>query len=155
MTPDEALAVSTLKHHLDVRAAGVLSLPHRDKNELRRQLRFEMAAYSKAQWSAGWVGGLEFTLWSWLNNYSRVDENNNRDPTYDPGYVHDATLSLRLWRIGQLALQVEGWIVWDETACTVPKSDDEYYLTRFVTLAEWLPIYAAWAEKRAREKREE
>jgi hypothetical protein len=141
--PPYALAQVQWRKQLEVIAAGLLRLPDGTQEELREQLEGEMSSYSEENWSAGWLHELEFRLWSGL-----MDGEDAGDERYARENPHIATMNLRLWRIGQLALRVNGWFAWDEDWREQRKNKDyvkDYTAgARFVPMAEWLPRYAAW-----------
>jgi len=76
---------------------------------------------SQQRWCAGWYGGLEFILWTEVAK----------------GPEHDGDCDLPVARLRKLSQQADGWWVWD----------DEARSERFVSMAEWLPIYEAWKAK--------
>lgn len=87
----------------------------------QRSLAEAMSAISEARWYAGWLSGLEFTLWECLQdagvNFLTIEETHN---------------------LRNLSEACGGWIVWDDDHWDV----NEGY--RFVATEEWVKTYEAW-----------
>jgi hypothetical protein len=81
-----------------------------------------MRYLSEENWAAGWLTGIEYTLWDWVAR--------RRNGTEPASKFERANLS-DIEALSWLAEQAGGWWHWDETA-KEPK---------FVTLNEWLEIY--------------
>lgn len=79
----------------------------------RVALRDKMSDYSEDRWCAGWLDGLEYSLWSLVKDGAVLD-------------VYDERCNFR-----EMAEAVGGWFHWPEMADG----------PEFVEMSEWLQIY--------------
>lgn len=92
----------------------------------RRALELYMRHVSEENWAAGWLTGLEFTLWDWVQRYRRGAESASE---FERANKHDIEV------ISWLAEEAGGWWFWDDSVGA-----------RFAPLDEWLEIF----EKKSR-----
>lgn len=92
----------------------------------RRALELYMRHMSEENWAAGWLTGLEFTLWDWVRRYRRGAEPASE---FERANKHDIEV------ISWLAEEAGGWWFWDDSVGA-----------RFAPLDEWLEIF----EKKSR-----
>lgn len=90
-------------------------------------LRKLMSEISEEHWCAGWLGGLEYTLWDAV-----------------VGKRKDICSSEEVEQLKYLSGKCGGWIIWDEQA----KGE------RFVPIEKWLSLYEANRHKYSAEKNE-
>ena len=81
-----------------------------------------MSEISEDYWCAGWLHGLEFSLWKMLRGGSR---------DFGTGDVKEEELS----KLRQLSQRAGGWVIWDE------QKDASMSGNRFVPLALWTVMY--------------
>ena len=97
-----------------------MSYEHPTYEELAKDTLLRMMEdFSQDYWCAGWLSGLEFTLWDAMTN-------GPEDSEWEQLEERD------LKRMKSLHEQVGGWWIWD----------DNEVGNRFVTTDEWLKIYA-------------
>lgn len=85
-------------------------------------LRDLMSNLSEEHYCAGWLSGLEYSIWYLL--FDAPDNAKFGMSTPDPVDLH---------KIAVAAHNLGGWVIWDE------HSDQE----RFIPLSEWIPKYEA------------
>jgi hypothetical protein len=90
-------------------------------------LRKLMSGISEEYWCAGWLSGLEYTLWDAVT-----------------GKGKDICSLEEIEQLKYLSGKCGGWIIWDEQA------KDE----KFVPMEEWLRPYEAKRHKRSAKKDE-
>ncbi len=88
----------------------------------QRALLVYMRRLSEENWCAGWLMGLEYTLWDWV-----VRWRNHAELISEFERANQADIEALSW----LAEQAGGWWQWDE-ASKEPQ---------FVPLAEWMEKY--------------
>jgi hypothetical protein len=81
-----------------------------------------MEEISEAHYCAGWMSGLEYSLW-------RIVQGGDRNYGMYP--LEPAEVESLRW----LAESCDGWWIWHDAK--TPSESGE----KFVTMAEWLPIY--------------
>ena len=89
-------------------------------------LRKLMSGISEDYWCAGWLSGLEYTLWDAVT-----------------GKRKNVCSSEEIEQLRYLSEKCGGWIIWDQQA------KDE----RFVPIDEWLRLYDARLRSTRGEKR--
>ena len=106
--------LSRIEHMIDNPAAvGLLTLMH---------------DISEDHYCAGWMSGLEYSLW-------RIARDDG-DPTYGFRPIPPERVEALRW----LSKQASGWWVWDDAA----------HEEKFIPLHEWRPMYKRWAQERDR-----
>ena len=100
----------------------------------QRELYEVMSDISEGCYCAGWMMGLEFVLWSALQDGDR---------RYGMGEM-DAK---QLEKCRELAKELDGWIVWVDDATDLNLPAEEWG-PRFVSMSEWLPKVTDNAEVR-------
>jgi len=83
-----------------------------------------MSAISEERWCAGWMHGLEYTLWDMVT-----------------GRRTGVCSREEIEQLKYLSEKCRGWIIWDE------QSRDE----KFVPMQEWVRLYEAWNRKPSEE----
>lgn len=91
-----------------------------DKKVLIKILEHEMSRISEECYCAGWMSGLEFSLWAILQG----DQAN----TYGQSFLTDDDLAI----LRELSSALNGWVYWNE------KTDE----TTFIPMEEWLALYS-------------
>ena len=103
-----------------------------DFDEKQRELYETMSDISEDCYCAGWMIGLEFALWSALQDGDRR-------------YGFSEMDAQQLAKCRELAKELDGWIVWvdDDTDPNLPAAE---WGPRFLSMSEWLPKVTANAE---------
>lgn len=95
-----------------------------------------MSDISEECWCAGWMSGLEFTLWRIINGGERQ---------YGQGGITDEQVA----ELKQLSELIGGWIYWyDDT--DNPEADPSEWGERFISLNDWLVMFSEWEEQTRR-----
>lgn len=82
-----------------------------DFNEDQNRMSFLMSEYSESKWHAGWIMGLEKSIWEDLENFPELKE---------------------------LSDKTGGWIIWyDEEYKDVMPPIEGYIGEAFISLMEW------------------
>lgn len=94
-----------------------------------RALAMAMSDISEAYYAAGWLMGLEYSLWEMLHGGSRK---------FGMGEVTEAELAV----LRTLHEQCGGWIAWRDNGLDVNDDAWESYGETFVPTREWIAMVA-------------
>lgn len=103
---------------------------------LRRGLRDLMSNISEEEYCAGWLGGLEYSLWAIVVGDAETF-----------GDLEGMRLKWYTSELRRLSELTDGWWIWsDEPFDTVTDDDEEAPVhldqgERFIPMSEWLPLY--------------
>lgn len=92
-----------------------------DFNDKQRELYDLMSSISEDHYCAGWIMGLEHSIWGALQGK----------------YRHPDMDTEKLNRCGTLAKDLDGWIIWFDEYYDKSAPSDEHG-PRFVTMEYWL-----------------
>ncbi|MBI5016885.1 MAG: hypothetical protein HZB55_15550 [Deltaproteobacteria bacterium] len=102
-------------------------------DEAKRALRVYMEQLSEDLWCAGWLTGLEFDLWTWVERRRAGLGLPEEGRTFGPPVDWELDADTLAW----LAEQASGWWRWPE----------EGPGPVFVEREEWKERYQAWKQK--------
>ena len=97
-----------------------------DMNAKQRELYELMSDISEDCFCAGWMGGLEYSIWETLQDGDR---------RYGMGEM-DAT---QLEQCRELSKELDGWVIWYDDSNESELPIDEWG-PRFVPMADWLKM---------------
>jgi hypothetical protein len=139
-TADNGASVAAAWNRRSTPAEGAQSQDARDAElmESRRQkLVAVMRDLSEEHCCAGWMSGLEYSLWEMVSDTSASRR-------YGQGDVSEADVTL----LRTLAEQVGGWWRWHDDCDERDLPADEWG-ERFTPMADWLRMYQRWKAKDA------
>lgn len=102
-------------------------IKEREFDEKQQELCATMSDISEDCYCAGWMNGLEFAIWSAMQD---------GDLRYGMGEM-DAD---QLERCRMLAKELDGWVIWFDDDYDESLPVDEWG-PRFVSMSKWLEIY--------------
>ena len=102
-----------------------------DLTEPQRDLRDLMSDASERMWFAGWFDETEYRLWAFMSNPD------------DDGQWGRETIPVSLrFELRELSQRIGGWIYYHSGGTL------EEWGERFITTAEWLPMFSAEIARR-------
>jgi hypothetical protein len=95
----------------------------------QEQLEHYMHVISQDYFAAGWLMGLEYTLWDWVTGVDHAERLKYSNREY----------------LMELALKAGGWVIWD---ANLPEEMHKKYGERTITCGNRFVTFAEWDEIR-------
>ena len=99
----------------------------------------EMSDISEEHWCAGWLVGLEYSLWRCIQDAEQgkleTVKWGDREVT-GVSFGMEVIPKEKLFRMRDVARLVNGWFIWDGNS------------EKFVSMEEWLKLYSSWEHNR-------